>query len=137
MQRRNALNRRTFLHCAGQAGAVVAAGGTLQSLLAACGGTTGDEKTSGSNADAPLVYGVFATPLEEPWDGAIHAFVLDTLTAASAQRRGIGTELVAVAAREAKAAGCEWLHVDFDDEHRSFYFDTCGFTPTNAGLIQL
>ena len=21
----------------------------------------------------PLVYGVFATPLEEPWDGAIHA----------------------------------------------------------------
>ena len=48
MQRRNALNRRTFLHCAGQAGAVVAAGGTLQSLLAACGGnvsTTGSGTT--------------------------------------------------------------------------------------------
>ncbi len=42
-------------------------------LLAACGGTTGDEGTSGASADAPLVYGVFATPLEEPWDGAIHA----------------------------------------------------------------
>jgi len=41
--------------------------------LAACGGTTGDEDTAGSDSDAPLVYGAFATPLEEPWDGAIHA----------------------------------------------------------------
>jgi hypothetical protein len=37
----------------------------------------------------------------------------------------------------ARAAGCEWLHVDFDDHLRSFYFDACGFTPTNAGLIAL
>ncbi|MFE0098929.1 hypothetical protein [Streptomyces sp. NPDC059009] len=33
------------------------------------------------------------------------------------------------------AAVCEWLHVDFDDELRDFYFDDCGFAPTNAGLI--
>ena len=72
-----------------------------------------------------------------PWDGAIHAFIIDTLTAARARHRGVGTQLVAVAAREAKAAGCEWLHVDFDDELRPFYFDACGFTPTNAGLIAL
>ncbi|MGI8994390.1 MAG: BMP family protein [Nocardioidaceae bacterium] len=39
-------------------------------LAAACGGNTGDSK--GSSSDVPLVYGVFATPLEEPWDGAIH-----------------------------------------------------------------
>jgi GNAT superfamily N-acetyltransferase len=71
------------------------------------------------------------------WDGAIHAFVLDTLTAERARRRGVGTELIAVAVREARAAGCEWLHVDFDDHLRPFYFDACGFTPTNAGLIQL
>jgi GNAT superfamily N-acetyltransferase len=71
------------------------------------------------------------------WDGAIHAFVLDTLTAERARRRGVGTELIAVAAREGRAAGCEWLHVDFDDHLRPFYFDACGFTPTNAGLIQL
>jgi basic membrane protein A and related proteins len=38
-------------------------------VLAACGGTTGNE---GSSSDKPLVYGVFATPLEEPWDGAVH-----------------------------------------------------------------
>ena len=55
--------------------------GLASAVLAACGGTTGNEndKTSGSNADAPLVYGVFATPLEEPWDGAIHT----ALTAAA------------------------------------------------------
>ena len=56
---------------------------------------------------------------------------------ATAQRRGIGTRLVALAVEQARAAGCEWMHVDFDDEHRSFYFDACGFTPTNAGLIAL
>jgi GNAT superfamily N-acetyltransferase len=72
-----------------------------------------------------------------PWDGAIHAFVLDTLVTGAARRHGVGTELVRVAADNARAAGCEWLHVDFEDEHRGFYFDACGFTPTNAGLIEL
>ena len=71
------------------------------------------------------------------WDGAVHAFVLDTVVATSARRQGIGSELVAVAVKEARAAGCEWLHVDFDDHLRSFYFDACGFRPTNAGLIRL
>ncbi|MBA3290822.1 MAG: GNAT family N-acetyltransferase, partial [Actinobacteria bacterium] len=44
---------------------------------------------------------------------------------------------IAVAVAEARAAGCEWLHVDFDDHLRTFYFDACGFVPTNAGLIAL
>jgi predicted N-acetyltransferase YhbS len=56
---------------------------------------------------------------------------------AGAARQGIGTELVAVSVAEARAAGCEWLHVDFDDHLREFYFDACGFEPTNAGLIKL
>ena len=72
-----------------------------------------------------------------PWDGVVHAFVLDTMVAASHGRRGIGTELVAVAVTEARRAGCEWLHVDFEDDLRPFYFDACGFVPTNAGLIEL
>jgi hypothetical protein len=38
---------------------------------------------------------------------------------------------------QAREAGCEWLHVDFDDHLRDFYFDACGFKPTNAGLIAL
>jgi GNAT superfamily N-acetyltransferase len=71
------------------------------------------------------------------WDGAVHAFLLDTLVAARARRRGVGTALVAVATDRSRAAGCEWLHVDFDDHLRPFYFDACGFRPTNAGLIAL
>jgi len=71
------------------------------------------------------------------WDGGVHAFVLDTLVPVRARRRGIGVELVKVAEREARAAGCEWLHVDFEDHLRAFYFDACGFAPTNAGLIEL
>ena len=71
------------------------------------------------------------------WDGGVHAFVLDTVVPADRQREGIGTALVAEAVTRARAAGCEWLHVDFDDHLRAFYFDSCGFTPTNAGLIQL
>jgi GNAT superfamily N-acetyltransferase len=71
------------------------------------------------------------------WDGGVHAFVIDTMVAGRAAREGIGTRLVAVATAEARAAGCEWLHVDFEDHLRSFYFDACGFAPTNAGLIAL
>jgi GNAT superfamily N-acetyltransferase len=72
-----------------------------------------------------------------PWDGFMHAWIQDTMVAAAARHRGIGGGLVAVAATEARAAGCEWLHVDFDDHLRPFYLDSCGFTPTNAGLIAL
>ena len=72
-----------------------------------------------------------------PWDGGIHAFLLDTMVSAKAGRRGIGTRLVEVAVDEARGTDCEWLHVDFDDHLRGFYFEACGFTPTNAGLIKL
>jgi GNAT superfamily N-acetyltransferase len=71
------------------------------------------------------------------WDGGIHAFILDTLVAARVRRHGIGQRLVAVATDEARRAGCEWLHVDFDDELSPFYLDACGFVPTPAGLIDL
>jgi len=71
------------------------------------------------------------------WDGGTHAFILDTMVTARAGRKGVGTELVAVAVAETRPAGCEWLHVDFDDDLRAFYFDACGFRPTNAGLISL
>lgn len=72
-----------------------------------------------------------------PWDGATHAFIIDTLVAERARRQGIGARMIAVAIKEARAAGCEWLHVDFDDDLRTFYLDTCGFTPTQAGVIAL
>jgi GNAT superfamily N-acetyltransferase len=72
-----------------------------------------------------------------PWDGAIHAFLLDTLVAADLRRQGIGRRLVEVAVSGARAAGCEWLHVDFEHQLRPFYLDGCGFRPTAAGLIEL
>jgi len=71
------------------------------------------------------------------WDGSTHAFVLDTLTARHARRRGVGTRLVAVAAAEARAAGCEWLHVDYDEDLEPFYVGACGFSPVPAGIIRL
>ncbi len=71
------------------------------------------------------------------WDGLAHAFIEDTCVAARARRRGIGAGLIEVARTQALASGCEWLHVDFDDHLRGFYFEACGFTPTNAGLIRL
>ncbi len=55
-------------------------------VLSACGGNSGgsdaaedttggdsSDDSGGADADLPLFYGVFATSLEEPWDGAIHA----------------------------------------------------------------
>ncbi|MFJ3145304.1 GNAT family N-acetyltransferase [Streptomyces halstedii] len=71
------------------------------------------------------------------WDGGVHAFVLDTMVAQDMRKTGVGTELVTTAAQAASAADCEWLHVDFEEHLRPFYFDACGFRPTDAGLIAL
>lgn len=71
------------------------------------------------------------------WDGGDHAFLLDTKTRGSQQRRGIATKVVELATEQARSAGCGWLHVDFEPELQPFYFDSCGFRPTDAGLINL
>jgi len=71
------------------------------------------------------------------WDGLVHAWLQDLMVDAKARGRGIGTQLVRHARDGAKAAGCEYLHVDFDDDLGPFYFGACGFTPTNAGLLSL
>ncbi|MDP8911439.1 MAG: GNAT family N-acetyltransferase [Actinomycetota bacterium] len=71
------------------------------------------------------------------WDGGDHAFLIDTKVRPDHQRRGIGTELVGIAARHAKEAGCEWLEVDFDEQLAPFYYDACRFAPTPAGLLHL
>jgi ribosomal protein S18 acetylase RimI-like enzyme len=71
------------------------------------------------------------------WDGGVHAFILDTIVAAAHRRRGIGRELVRIAEAEVRVAGCEWLHVDFDDELIPFYVEACGFTSAPAGVKAL
>jgi GNAT superfamily N-acetyltransferase len=67
------------------------------------------------------------------WDGNCHAFLLDVAVAPDRQRRGIGYRLVEEAVDEARRAGCEWVHVDFEQPLVRFY-SACGFTPTSAGL---
>ena len=71
------------------------------------------------------------------WDGLVHSWIQDVMVAKRARRSGIGVGLVRRPRDEAASVGCEYLHVDFEDGLRSFYFDACGFTPTNAGLIAL
>lgn len=71
------------------------------------------------------------------WDGGAHAFVLDTAVHPEYGRQGIGKQLVLAAAAEAKAAGCEWLHVDYEPHLTDFYVKACGFSPTEAALLKL
>jgi len=71
------------------------------------------------------------------WDGGVHAFLLDTMVARGEQRQGHAARMVALVVEHAKAAGCEWLHVDFEPHLRDFYWKACGFKPTDAGLIAL
>lgn len=67
-------------------------------------------------------------------DGHVHAWLQDVIVAPSHQRQGVGSQLIVVAERGAALAGCEWMHVDFDEEHTAFYIDACGFTRTPAGI---
>ena len=71
------------------------------------------------------------------WDGLVHAFIEDVLVDAEYRHRGIGVALVHAARDGARAAGCEFLHVGFDERLRSFYVDACGFEPTLGGLMEL
>ena len=69
-------------------------------------------------------------------DAGVHAFLLDPSVHEDYQRQGIGRELVRLAVQYAKNNGCEWVHVDFEDNLEPFYA-ACGFRATKAGLIQL
>ena len=71
------------------------------------------------------------------WDGAGHAFVLDTIVTGTHRRQGIATALVLAATAGAREADCEWLHVDFEEHLAGFYLESCGFTATTAGVIRL
>jgi predicted N-acetyltransferase YhbS len=71
------------------------------------------------------------------WDGGAHAFLLDTAVDPEWQHRGIGRRLVRRAIDDTRAAGCEWLHVDFEPHLSGFYLERSGFRPTAAGLLRL
>lgn len=71
------------------------------------------------------------------WDGGSHAFLLDTIVDPKQQRRGVGRRLVLCLVNEVRAAGCEWLHVDYEPHLDAFYRESCGFGRTRAGLVRL
>ncbi len=71
------------------------------------------------------------------WDGGAHAWIQDVMVNSASRNLGIGSQLVAIACQRTREAGCEWLHVDFEEPLSQFYFDACGFERTTAGLIRL
>ena len=81
--------------------------------------------------------GLLVSFVNVAWDGGAHAFLIDTKTRGTHQHRGLATAVVHEATRRAQQAGCEWLHVDFHVELADFYFGSCGFRPTAAGLVHL
>lgn len=81
--------------------------------------------------------GVLVGFVNVAWGGGVHAFVLDTVVAERCRGGGVGTSLVRLAAERSRAAGCQWLHVDFEERLRAFYVDAGGFRTTAAGLIAL
>jgi len=71
------------------------------------------------------------------WDGGAHAFFLDAVVDPACQRRGIGLAMVQTLSNEVAAAGCHWLHVDYEPHLSPFYREACGFQATEAGLLRL
>ena len=70
------------------------------------------------------------------WDGSIHTFLLEPTVRPDFRRRGIGRSLVERAVAVARERDMKYVHVDYDPHLREFY-QACGFTPTDAGLIRL
>jgi predicted N-acetyltransferase YhbS len=83
------------------------------------------------NPDDELVGFVYVA-----WDGGAHAFLLEPTVLPAYRNRGIGSELIRHAAREAADAGAEWLHVDYAPA-LARYYAASGFTPSQAGVMRL
>lgn len=71
------------------------------------------------------------------WDGGEHGFLLDTVVHPSHRQIGLGRAVVEAATANARAAGCRWVHVDYEPHLGPFYLDACGFQSTAAGLHRL
>ena len=71
------------------------------------------------------------------WDGAQHAFILDTTVHSDYRHHGIGQRLVRQATEYARERNVDWIHVDFEPHLETFYLDKCGFRSTKAGLLEV
>ncbi len=70
------------------------------------------------------------------WDGHRHAFLLDVAVLPEYRHRRIGSAVVERAATEARDAGCEWLHVDYEP-HLDGFYRRADFRPSAAGVRRL
>src|ERR1700730_16641218 len=59
-----------------------------------------------------------------PWDGAVHAFILDTIVARTHRRLGIAKQMLRICPAEPRNPRCECLHVDFEPHLRQLYFES-------------
>ena len=66
-----------------------------------------------------------------------HAFLLDTAVDSDRQRSGIGARLVRAIVDETTAAGCGWLHVDYEPHLRLVLHRGMRVSSTSAGLRRL
>lgn len=67
----------------------------------------------------------------------MHAFIEDVMVDAEYRKSGVGVALVRAARDGARGAGCEHLHVGFDDDLSSFCINACGFELVSGGLMDL
>jgi|TARA_A100001391_G_scaffold76566_2_gene49557 GNAT superfamily N-acetyltransferase len=70
------------------------------------------------------------------WDGGIHGFLVDACVHPEFRDHGIGQSMVEAALEVARKRGLQKVHVDFDPHLRDFYL-SCGFTPTDAGVLTI
>ena len=71
------------------------------------------------------------------WDGLVHAFIEDVMVDSSLRHRGVGLGALHAARDRPTAAGCEFLHVGFEEDLGRFYIEACGFELTLGGLKEL
>ncbi len=70
-------------------------------------------------------------------DGQTHAWIQDVMVSSNSRHAGIGSTLIQMARDASREAGCQYLHVDFEEHLADFYIEACGFRPTAAGLMRL
>lgn len=70
------------------------------------------------------------------WDGGIHGFLTDVCVHPNYRDHGIGQSLVEQIVAIARKRNIEKIHADFDPHLRDFYL-SCGFKPTDAGVLDL
>jgi hypothetical protein len=63
--------------------------------------------------------------------------LLDTVVERAHQRCRVGRLLLRPVVIEVAAAGCEWLHADYEPHLDAFHCKACGFRPTNARRLRL